>query len=749
MRTFWYTLLLCLVSFSQTQAQTPVFTDDFEAGLGNWEVTGLWGTTTTYAYSPGNSFTDSPVGNYPDMFSSSATMIVDADLSTALDADIQFQAIVDLETAFDYVYIDASADAGVNWTNVYVMNGEDMFSWTLYTVPIGAFVGSPTVRVRFRFVSDAAYNVDGLYIDDFSINKYNIDVSPPLILHDPTYLYEGTLGPTTLSAEIIDASGVASTTLYYNTDGGSFSAVSGVNIGGDFYTFEIPEYAPGTWITYYMEAVDAFGIPNTATTPEYEFITGNYIVYDVPTIDFVADIGTESTVGYAYAAVRFTLTGVTDVVTAIIQNYTDYMRPNDDMRFHVWADAGGFPGADLITPFYVTPEPTLLAPNKGTRIDLRGIPELEGITGDVYIGYDVPGGVAWLSYASTGIINRSYVQSGFGWTEFYGDMHFRLITSEVEGAPVALFSYDAVAEPTLAFTDESTNSPTSWDWDFGDGATSTLENPTHVYAANGIYNVCLTATNLVGSDTYCELISIDSYLVPEAAFSYSGDPTVTFTDLSTNVPTSWFWDFDDGTTSDLQDPVHTFALDAVYFVCLTATNAAGSSEACELINISNTPVTPEVDFSWEISGTTVTFTDLSTNTPTYWDWDFGDGGSSAEQNPSHFYPSPISYTVCLTAGNVAGENTTCRLLQFEGVDVEEFIQISVSPNPAMDNIQVSTDEPGMLHLQLVDIHGAVVMQTTFEKQLILDVQGIAAGQYILRVGPRSGEGMVAIPFIRQ
>ncbi len=742
-----YAFLLLLITATAAIAQTPVFFDDFESGLDNWETTGLWNTTTDESFSPTHCLTDSPDGNYPDMFSSEVTMVVDADLSTALDADIQFQALVDLETAFDYVYIDASADAGDTWTNVYIMNGEDMFTWTLYTVPIGAFTGSPTVRVRFRFVSDAAYNVDGLYIDDFTINKYNVDVSPPLILHNPPYLYEGNLGETSFNAEIVDASGISSTTLYYNTDGGAFSAISGVNVGGDIYSFTIPEYAPGTWISYYIQAVDDFGFPNTAVTDTFEFITGNYIVYDDPAIDFVADIGTASMTGYAYAAVKFTLTGETDIVTAIIQNYTDYMRPNDNIRFHVWADDGGYPGDDLITPFYVTPEPTLLAPNKGTRIDLRGFTELEGLVGDVFIGYDVPGGVAWLSYASTGVINRSYVQSGFGWTEFFGDFHFRLVTAEVTGAPEALYSYTAAAEPTLNFTDESTNSPTSWYWDFDDGYTSSLENPVHTFLSNGVYNVCLTATNAVASDTYCELINIDTYAVPVVDYTYDGDPVVTFTDISLNTPTSWSWDFDDGTTSDLQNPVHEFPEDGVYYVCLTASNAEGSGTMCKLVNISNTPKVPVVDFSWEISGTTAIFTDLSTNAPDYWEWDFGDGGTSTEQDPSHFYPSPSSYTVCLTAGNVAGESTTCKVLNFNSVDALTGVEITVSPVPAMHTLQVTTGVAGDYLAEVFTAAGVQVSTFTLVQSAALDISSYAAGTYFLRISS-AGKSTV-IPFVKQ
>jgi PKD repeat protein len=693
-RNLYLSLLAAFITF-QASAQVVVFSDDFESGLDNWTVTGLWNTTTSEAFSPTNSFTDSPGGNYPDVFSSSATLAVDIDLTSALDADVKMMALVDLETGFDYVYLDASTDGGGDWTNIYVFNGEGFFDWTEYAIPLGAFVGSPTVRLRFRFESDAAYNVDGLYLDDIKVTTYNIDASPPLILHEPTNLYEGTLGANTLEAELIDASGIASTTLYYNTDGGAYTAVTGINVVGDLYAYEIPELAPGTWVSYYIEAIDDFFAPNTATSPIYEIIAGNYISYDDGVIDFVADIGTTSLTGYVSAAVKVTLTGETDLVTAIIQNYTDYMRSNDDIQFHIWADDGfGFPGDDLITPFYVTPEPTLDEPNRGTRVDLRGIPELEGIFGDVFIGYTVPGGLAWVSYTSTLVTNRSYVQTGFGWTQLVGDFHFRAVTSELTGAPEALYSYTAAAEPTINFTDLSTNEPTSWFWDFGDGATSTLENPVHTFLSNGSFNVCLTASNAIAGDTYCEFVVIDAYAVPIANFSFTGDPDVAFTDLSLNTPTSWFWDFNDGATSTLQNPTHTFTEDGTFSVCLTATNSEGDAIVCKDVVIGNTPKIPVVDFSYSISGTNVTFTDLSSNTPTYWDWDFGDGGSSTDQNPAHFYATPTAFTVCLTAGNVAGENFTCKLINFNSIHSTEPILFSIQPNPANQFIQIVTTENG-------------------------------------------------------
>ena len=74
-------------------------------------------------------------------------------------------------------------------------------------------------------------------------------------------------------------------------------------------------------------------------------------------------------------------------------------------------------------------------------------------------------------------------------------------------APLADFSF--AGDPTVAFTDLSTNTPSAWDWEFGDGATSTEQNPTHTYLIDGDYNVCLTAvsyTHLRAHETVLDLV---------------------------------------------------------------------------------------------------------------------------------------------------------------------------------------------------------------------------------------------------
>lgn len=152
--------------------------------------------------------------------------------------------------------------------------------------------------------------------------------------------------------------------------------------------------------------------------------------------------------------------------------------------------------------------------------------------------------------------------------------------------PVAAF----VGSPTsgcgplnVNFTDQSTNSPTSWSWDFGDGGTSTLQNPAHAYTAPGSYTVTLTATNAAGSDQEIKVgyISVTSGTAPVADFS--GTPTtgdaplaVNFTDLSSGSPSTWSWTFGDGGTSTAQNPSYVYNNPGTYNVTLTVTNACGS-----------------------------------------------------------------------------------------------------------------------------------------------------------------------------
>ena len=724
-RLFTFSLLFCFAA----HAQTVIFFDDFESGLSNWTVTGLWGTSALYAYSGSNSFTESPFGNYTDLYTATATMDTGVDLTSALDADVSFYAIYSIEEGFDFMYVDASPDGGTTWYNLGSFTGEDYLTpWIKYTFPLGAFVGNPDVRIRFRFESDMALNYDGMYIDDFAITKYNVDLSPPLITHVPSVLYEGTLGDNPLTAEIIDASGIASATMYYSVDGGSYSPVTGVSTVGDDYLFTVPEQAPGSFVHYYFTATDLYVIPNTAVSDTFAYVAGNYIGYDNAVVNFVNDIGGLAASGYGQTAVKITFTGMTDLVALVIQNYTDPGKLNDSINIHVWSASGGLPSADVIPSFKVKPFANFAHPYIGTYVDLRPYAAmLSGLTGDYFIGYGSDS-AAWLTQTTPGIASRTYVNSGGTWFSITDDYHFRAVTTEITGAPDVDFSYDLAAEPDVAFTDLTTNSPSAWSWDFGDGSTSTDENPTHTYLTNGLFNVCLTASNVVGSDMGCQIVTIDSYLPPSADFSFSGDPTVTFTDLSTNSPVSWHWEFSDGTTSEEQNPVHLYENNGTYNVCLFATNEQGTDMECKDVTING--YSPVVAFGFSPDGSNsalINFTDMSTNSPTVWAWDFGDGGTSTDQNPSHLYANGGDFNVCLTASNAQGSNTLCESVTVLGMETLPDVNLAIYPNPASEQLIIHTDKT--VDMQIVNIMGQEIKTISVSGDAVLPVSDIAQGYY--------------------
>lgn len=300
-------------------------------------------------------------------------------------------------------------------------------------------------------------------------------------------------------------------------------------------------------------------------------------------------------------------------------------------------------------------------------------------------------------------------------------------------SPTAAFTTSG--DPVVEFTDESLNSPSSWYWEFGDGFTSILQNPVHTYISNGTYNVCLTATNIVGSDTYCEVVVVDTYMPPSAEFTYSGDPVVTFTDLSTYSPNTWFWSFDDGTYATEQNPIHNFVTNGVYNVCLTATGAGGTNTWCTEITINTNGVAPSADFVYTTDKNTILFTDNSAGIPTNWFWDFGDGSFSAIQNPVHTYAAATTYYVCLTSTNTYGENTVCKTIDFLSMDNSFISDIQIFPNPSTHFIQFELPaSPNTITLINAEGKQLVIDYTTVSKNnYFINTSTLPAGVYTLMV----------------
>jgi PKD repeat protein len=211
-----------------------------------------------------------------------------------------------------------------------------------------------------------------------------------------------------------------------------------------------------------------------------------------------------------------------------------------------------------------------------------------------------------------------------------------------------------VSGSNVTFTGNATGTaPISYLWTFGDGTTSTMQNPVHTYSSPGTYNACLIIADAAGCNAmYCNNVTLQGTGC-QANFSWSNIPpstVVSFTDLSisTGLITNWFWNFGDGTTSNQQNPVHTYNSAGAYTVCLTILGPGCQSTFCDSVFAGININCNAYFVSTQPSACQFYFWNQSTGNIFSYFWSFGDGSTSALQNPSHTYSAAGSYNVCLT-----------------------------------------------------------------------------------------------------
>lgn len=213
-------------------------------------------------------------------------------------------------------------------------------------------------------------------------------------------------------------------------------------------------------------------------------------------------------------------------------------------------------------------------------------------------------------------------------------------------------------ESTVQIQNTTTGGSLSYQWSFGDGATSS--NPSsfsHTYSTWGTYVISLDAGNGHCSDSDSQEVII---LPPVAVVDFLGPAegcvplTVQFTNLSQNIVNSW-WQFGDGGTANATNPVYTYYQPGDYTVTLTATGLDGSTAT--LVQEYIIRVYPRA-----LAVFTVTPNQISVPTqPIYclnlsqqanqYTWDFGDGNTSNAVNPIHYYQSAGIFSVMLVANN--------------------------------------------------------------------------------------------------
>lgn len=261
----------------------------------------------------------------------------------------------------------------------------------------------------------------------------------------------------------------------------------------------------------------------------------------------------------------------------------------------------------------------------------------------------------------------------------------------------------------VKFQDLSTGGPTAWEWDLGNGTLSTLQNPAATYLEPGLYKITLKATNANGSATIVKDSFISVYQKPQAAFQVSSregctPAVIQFTDATIpsagNTITAWKWDFGDGSTSTEQNPQHVYKdpEPGGYTVTLTVTNDKGCTNLHTEPNyidivkgvipkFSNTKQTicrPPV---------TINFTNASTGPETLsYLWNFGNGQTSTEKDPTNIYATAGSYPVKLIVQSSLGCTDSIRVNNAVAITetITEFKVQDACPNTEVQFADSST-----------------------------------------------------------
>lgn len=154
--------------------------------------------------------------------------------------------------------------------------------------------------------------------------------------------------------------------------------------------------------------------------------------------------------------------------------------------------------------------------------------------------------------------------------------------------PVANFTFENKGKGVVEFKSTSSYAK-EYSWNFGNGKTSLVANPTHTYDANGQYNVSLTVKNDYGTDTKTQAVSLNNVSLPQANFTFVADKgKVTFTNTS-QFAESYVWNFGNGQTSTEQSPVHTYTENKNYTVRLTARSSIGEHSIEKAVNVTGVP----------------------------------------------------------------------------------------------------------------------------------------------------------------
>jgi PKD repeat protein len=256
-------------------------------------------------------------------------------------------------------------------------------------------------------------------------------------------------------------------------------------------------------------------------------------------------------------------------------------------------------------------------------------------------------------------------------------------------------------------TDSGGNRITNWLWNFGDGTSSTLENPSHVYTNIQTYNPALTVANAYGLSPAGTGPAIN-VVNPTVKFTANPSNSVSRLTAAFKSPSvdsvgvsikGWIWNFGDGTFGTGQNPSHIYTNLGTYFPALTVTNLVGVTETTSgpTITVTNPAVKFTANHTNACPHMTIQFTspagDSGGNRITNWLWNFGDGTYSTLQNPAHIYTNIQTYNPALTVANAYGLVPACSGPAIKVIN--PAVQFTVARSNGVSRLTVAFKSPSI------------------------------------------------------
>jgi len=662
---------------------------DFENGLGDYTVNNPSGpgfeiTSTTSGSTYGESalwldnFSNSN-GNFDDLLSPSFSLLAYNSATLYID-----YAVTRRNNVSDSLVVYASIDGGVTFERVvgffedgsggyetYLNTGsaftpETSEEWclegpgnTCLAIDLSGFVREDDVQLRLR---NKHYGGNNLYIDRLWVQTDCYDLNPPIA----DFVGNPEEGCATLAVDFSDLSSEFPQSHDWIFDGG------------------IPASSSDPNPTVIYDEPGEYAVTLTVSNPEgsdTETKIDYIVVGDIPTADFEVDV-TDRTVELSYTGVR---------ANSFNWSFGDGNSSTEENPSHTYAEDGeytieltvsndcGTATSDVLVEIATFPVASVeFIPTEGCEplsvfFDARDSEntvdfywEFEGGTpatstsDTLTVVYDEPGSYDVLFIASN--------DNGDD-TLTFND------TILVESLPHAEFS-SSINNLTATFFNLSQDY-TDVFWDFGDGESTSSNSPEHTYSEVGTYSVILIASNNCGEDTFS--MDLEMYVPSEAGLT--GNPLegcatlgVQFTNTSLFAD-SFRWTFPGGNpaTSSELEPFVFYEESGVFDVELIAWNDQ-YSDTLVLIEYILVDGIPMASFDFLLDHPNVEFTNTSTGGNSF-EWDFGDGNTSLEENPTHEYQEDGVYTVVLSVTNDCGTDQVSQLITITTDPVANFTAV--------------------------------------------------------------------------